>query len=109
MDSNVAALIAMAGLAVVSAAAFAVYRWGQRGRVRRIKAWVGRYLSDRYGTLPSRLTINCSDDPLWPVLVGFDHPTSGMRHSLQFTCVGRPSAYSLQSEKNAPPPTATAG
>lgn len=109
MDRNVGVLIAMACMAVVALAAVIVYRWGQRGRIRRIKAWVGRYLSDRYGALPSRLTINCSDDPLWPVLVGFDHPTSGMRHSLQFACAGRPSAYSLQSETDAPPRTASAG
>jgi hypothetical protein len=109
MDQHVAVLMGMAGLVVVSLAAFTVYRWGRRGRVRRIKAWVGRYLSDRYGTLPGRLTINCSDDPLWPVLVGFDHPTSRMRHSLQFACAGRASAYSLLSERDEPPQTARTG
>jgi hypothetical protein len=109
MDSNVAALMGMAGLAVASLAAFTAYRWWQRGRVRRIKAWVGRYLSDRYGVLPGRLNINCSDDPLWPVLVAFDHPTNGMRHSLQFACAGRSFTYSLLSETDEPCRTARAG
>jgi hypothetical protein len=109
MDQNVAVLMGMAGLAVVSLAAFTVYRSGQRGRVRRIKAWVGRYLSDRYGTLPGRLTINCSDDPFWPVLVGFDHPTSGIRHLLQFACAGRPSKYTLHSRSDETNPATRTG
>jgi hypothetical protein len=107
MDRNLGVLMGMAGLAVVALSAFTVYRWRQRGRIRRIKAWVSRFLSDRYGALPGRLTINCSDDPLWPVLVGFDHPTNSMRHSLQFACAGRPSAYSLLSETDEPRRTAS--
>jgi hypothetical protein len=109
MDRNVVVLLGMAGFAMVSLAAFTVYRWWQRGRVRRIKAWVSRYLSDRYGVLPGHLNINCSDDPLWPVLVGFDHPTNGMRHSLQFACAGRPFTYSLTSETDEPRGTRWAG
>ena len=106
MDRNVEVLMGMAALAVGPVAVVAAYRWLQRGRVRRIKAWVGRYLSDRYGVLPGRLKINCSDDPLWPVFVGFDHPRNGMRHSLQFACAGRPSTYSLRSETDEPCRTA---
>jgi hypothetical protein len=35
---------------------------------------VKNYLCVRYGELPNPLSINCSDDPLWPVLVAFDTP-----------------------------------
>jgi hypothetical protein len=80
----------MAFFAGIAGAAVAIFTWERRGRIRRIKSWVGRFLTDRYGALPGGLNINCSDDPLWPVLVAFDHPTSKMRHSLQFACVGRP-------------------
>ena len=92
-------LIGMAALALTALAAFAVYRQLQRKRVRRVEQWVKDYLSVRPGGQPSRLTINCSDDPLWPVLVGFDDPRTGVHHSLQFACAGSPSTFALLSEK----------
>ncbi len=95
---NTQALLGMAGLAAVALAVFAIYRWRQRDRVRQVTAWVGGYVSTRYGGPPGRLTVNCSDDPLWPVLVGFDHPATGIRHNLQFLCSGPPSRFSLLSE-----------
>jgi hypothetical protein len=36
---------------------------------------------------------------LWPVLVAFDTPGTGIRHSLQFTCTGTISTFALLSEK----------
>jgi hypothetical protein len=98
MERNMAALIGMVGLAVL--AAFAVYRWRQRDRVRRVERWVKDYLVTRGGQLPTNLHINCSDDTLWPVLVSFDGlPGGGTRHYLQFGCEGPVATFSLLSEK----------
>jgi hypothetical protein len=91
------ALIGMVGLAVL--AAFAVYRWRQHERVRRVERWVKDYLVTRDGQLPTNLLINCSDDLLWPVLVSFDGSPGGSRHYLQFGCGGPISTFSLLSEK----------
>jgi hypothetical protein len=44
------------------------------------------------------LNVNCSDDPLWPVLVSFDDPRTGIRHRLQFACSGQQSTFSLRAE-----------
>jgi hypothetical protein len=99
METSAQALVGMAGLALAALAAFALYRWRQRQRVRRVETWVKDYLVARYGVLPNDLNINCSDDTLWPVLVAFDGPRAGSRHSLQFACPGRPSTFSLLSEK----------
>src|SRR5436305_177191 len=95
MDNNTQVLIGMAGMAVTALAAFAIYRQRQRQRVRRIESQVKEYLSGRYGGLPNPLSINCSDDPLWPVLVNFDFPHTGVHHRLQFACGGRRPTFSL--------------
>jgi hypothetical protein len=92
-------LIGTAVLALTALAAFAVYRWRQRERVRRIERWVKDYLSVRFDGQPNRLSINCSDDPLWPVLAAFEDPRTGIRWSLQFACAGSPSTFSLLSDK----------
>ncbi len=99
MDNSVEALVLIAASALVALAAFALYRWQQRKRVRRVEGWVGGYLVARYGELPDHLNINCSDDRLWPVLVSFDSPRTETRHRLQFGCWGPPSTFSLLSEK----------
>jgi hypothetical protein len=44
-------------------------------------------------------TTNCSDDPLCPVIVAFDAPRTGIRHSLQFTSGRTHSMFALLSEK----------
>jgi hypothetical protein len=99
MQSNIAVLIGMAALALMALAAFGVYLWRQRQRVRRAEVWVRDFLFARYGVLPDNLNINCSDDPLWPVLVDFDGPGTGNRHSLQFAYPGASSTLSLLCEK----------
>lgn len=86
----------------IAIAGFAVYRWSRRNRVERIKAWIREYLWTRYGELPVPLQINCTDDPLWPVLVAFNHPRSGIGLRLQFSCARAPTSYTLTSEKEAP-------
>jgi hypothetical protein len=91
MARSTEALIGMAALTLAALTAFTVYRWRMRQRVR---AGVEGWLSDRYGGLPKDLTIDSSDDPLWPVLVAFDDPRTGTRHHLQFSCNGRPSTCS---------------
>ena len=99
MEQSVAALVGMAALAITGPVVFALYRWAQRRRVRRVESWVGDYLSARYGRVPDRLHVNCSDDRHWPVLVDFADPRSGTWHYLQFSCTGPPSTFSLLSEK----------
>src|SRR5262249_4248687 len=99
MDKNAVVLIRGALLVISGMAAFAAYRRQQRGRVRGVKEWVKGFLVTRYGEVPDRLNVNCSDDPLWPVLVAFDRPPGGTRHSLQFACHGPRSSFSLVSEK----------
>lgn len=100
MEHNIAGLIGIGALIATSLTAFAIYRWRQQQRVSRINDWVNDYLLTRYGELPIQLSINCSHDALWPVLVGFDTPGTGMRHRLQFACGGPPSTWSLLSEKD---------
>ena len=70
MDMNRGVVIWVAVLGLTAVVAFIVYRWQQRERVRGVEEWVKNYLTVRYGELPSPLRINCSDDQLWPVLVG---------------------------------------
>jgi len=92
--------VVLIALLVFSAlAAFAVYKWWQRQRVLRVERWVKDFLSLRYGKLPDHLSINCSDDRLWPVLVAFENPRTGSRQSLQFTCAGPESSFSLLSDQ----------
>jgi len=98
MARNTEALIGMAALALTALAAFAVYRWWMRQRVLPVRAGVGGWLSDRYGGLPKGLSIDCSDDPLWPVLVAFDDPGTGTRHRLRFACNGQPPTVSLVAD-----------
>ena len=100
MERSTELLIAVASLALVALAAFAVYRRRQRHRVRRVEGWVRDYLRARYGELPTRLSINCSDDPLWPVLVAFNAPGSGVRHNLRFTCGATHSTFALLGDKD---------
>src|SRR5436305_14379989 len=100
METGVAVIIGMAALGLTAAAAFVVYRWRQRKRVHRVKGWVKDYLCARYGELPNLLSINCSDDPLWPVLVAFDTPRTGIRHGMHFTCGSRHSTFALLSERD---------
>jgi hypothetical protein len=98
MNPSTQLVIGLAGAAMTALAAFAVDRWQQRACLRRVEAWVGGYLTDRYGTPLGDLTVNCSDDRLWPVLAAFADPRTGVRHRLQFACAGRPSTFALQSE-----------
>ena len=95
MDDSVAVLLWVAAGSVAGVVAFALYRWRQRRRVRRVERWVGEYLSARYGELPSPLHINCSDDRLWPVLVDFGNRATGMRHRMRFDCPGSGASLSL--------------
>jgi hypothetical protein len=95
MDRSVEVLIVMAGLSLVTLAAFACYSWQQRRRVRRVEKGVKDYLAVRYGKVPTPLSINCSNDPLWPVLVAFDDPQTGIAHRLQFGCWRWGSTVSL--------------
>jgi hypothetical protein len=99
MDKNTEVLIGMAVLALATAAAVAFYRGQQRKHVREVGTWVKDYILARYGEVPQPLHINCSNDSLWPVLVDFDSPRTGIRHRLQFACAGPRSAFSLLSEK----------
>lgn len=99
MQNNVEVLIGMAALGLTALVSFAIYRLWQKKRVRRVEGWVKDYLFARYGELPIPLSINCSDDPLWPVLVAFDAPRSRIRHDLQLTFAGVHSTLTLLSEK----------
>jgi hypothetical protein len=99
----------MAVLGLVGLAAFAIYRWKQRRRVRRLEGCVRDYLAGRYGQVPRPLYVNCSDDALWPVLVSFDDPRTGSRHGLQFACWGPPPGISLLSETEEPRAKARGG
>ena len=99
MEKSTAVLIGMATLSFVALTAFAVYRQRRRNRVGRVERWVKDYLCARYGEVPDRLSINCSDDLLWPVLVAFDAPRTGIRHNLQFTCGATHSTFALLAER----------
>jgi hypothetical protein len=92
-------LIGVSALGLTAAAVFVMYRWRQKERVRRVENWVKDYLCVRYGEVPQSLSINCSDDPLWPVFVAFEAPRTGSRHSLQFTCGWADSTFALASER----------
>ncbi len=99
MENSAQVSIGMAAAGLTAAAAFVVYRWWQKKRIRRVETWVKDYLCLRYGVLPNPLTINCSEDPLWPVFVSFDTPHNGTRHSLRFTCGRTHSSFALLSKK----------
>jgi hypothetical protein len=99
MGTSIQALIEMAAVLVAGLAALGLYRWRQRRRVRRVERWVAEYLSARYGTLPSALHINCTGDRLWPVLVDYRDPATGIEHRLHFDCPGSGSSLSLIREE----------
>jgi hypothetical protein len=99
-------LIAIVGLVAAAVASFIIFRWRQRDRVRRVKEWVGHYLSNRYGAAPGRLNLICSDDRSQSVLASFDHPTTGIRENVRFACAGSPSVWSVEGSRpnNSRPP-----
>ena len=99
MEKSTEVLFGMAAVGLTAVAAFVAYRRQQTKRVHRVEDWVKDYLRVHYGELPNPLSIDCSDDPLWPVLVAFDTPRTGIRHSLRFTCGGTPPTFALLSEK----------
>ena len=85
-------------LAIAAIGAFFVYRWRQRQRVLAMNVGIREYLCQRFGQLPDNLTINCSDDPLWPILVSFTTPPYDDKHHLQFMYSGPISTLALLSE-----------
>jgi hypothetical protein len=99
MDRSVEVLIGMLATVIPGLVVYVIYRWLQRRRVRRVQGWVKEYLSDRYGVVPASLRIACSDDRLWPVLVDFIAPRTGVRRRLRFTCDGARSTFALHSDK----------
>jgi hypothetical protein len=98
METSTQVLIGMAIAMVTALGGFAVYKWRMRQRAGQVKKWLEHYLIVRYGALPNQLSMNCSDDPLWPVLVAFNNPRTGIRHKLQFACQDPHRACSLLSE-----------
>jgi hypothetical protein len=98
VDKQVEVLVGIAVAALVAVLALVAYRRGRRRRALRVEASARKYLSHQYGALPQNLTVHCSDDTLWPVLVAFDHPTTGVRHRLQFGVCERDASLSLRSE-----------
>ena len=99
MQTSTQVLIGIVLVGFTALAAFALHTWQQQRRVCRVEGLVKQYLAVRYHGLPGHLRIQCSDDPLWPVLVTFDGPSAGSRRSLRFDCQGPRSALSLLSEK----------
>jgi hypothetical protein len=98
MHDNTGILSGLALLLFASMAVFAVYKLRRITRLRQVDTWVKDFLFARYRELPKDLRINCSNDQLWPVLVEFPAPDTGIRHSLEFSCSGPSSTYSLLSE-----------
>jgi hypothetical protein len=92
-------LVGMAAAALLAVVVVAVYRRGWHRRALRVGTSARAYLFNQYGQLPKNLTINCSDDTLWPVLVAFDRPKTGVRHRLQFGVRERDTSLALLSEK----------
>lgn len=84
-------------LTIVGIGLLAGYRWQQAVRARRIKAWIGEYLVNHYGTLPSPLSIHFVDDTPRPILVGFVGADRCTRHRLRFVCPGGSSTLALVS------------
>jgi hypothetical protein len=98
MQARREVLALMATVAAIVLAAFVVYRSQQRKRVSAVKVWIENYLVARDHAKPLHLTVDCSNDELWPVLVAYDDKQTGIRHRMQFRCQGLPSAFSLTSE-----------
>ncbi len=103
MERVAEVLILAAALALLALTGYAVHGWRRRRRVRRVEGWVRDYLAARYARLPDRLTIDCSADPLWPVLVNFADPRTGARRHLRFACPGAPASFALISERDLGP------
>jgi hypothetical protein len=99
METSAEVLMWMAGLALIALAAFVVYGWRRRARVRRVEGWVRNYLVARFGGLPDRLSINWYGDPLAPVLVNFADPRTGTRQHFRFACTGAPATFRLLLER----------
>lgn len=99
MDGHAELWAGAAALLLASVAVFALYKWWQLRRVRQVETWVKGYLTERFGEMPNRLRINCSNDRQWPVLVNFDAPRTETRYDMQFTCPGPHSTFSLLSER----------
>jgi hypothetical protein len=77
---------------------FAIYSQRKRQRALRITKWIRDYLSQNYGALvPDSLHINCSDDPLWPVIVRFTELKTGSRLCLQFASPESPKSIQVLS------------
>ncbi len=85
-------------LAIATICGFFVYRWRQQQRVRDVNLKIKDYLRGRFGRVPDNLTINCSDDPLWPILVSFTTAPYDDKHRLQFMCAGPISTLALLTE-----------
>lgn len=88
------------GFLFLGAMVLAAYQRRLRNRIHSIEMWVMDFLRGRYGKVPSQLHIHCSNDRLWPVLVRFDMPGIGLRHSMQFQCGGPSQTWSLISERD---------
>src|SRR5690348_1089229 len=95
MNATVEVLI-VGGFVFAALTAFAMYRWRQRQRIRRIKEWIDEFLVARFSVLPKNLTVNCSDDLFWPIMVDFDDPHSGAPQRLQFVCGKARSTFALR-------------
>jgi hypothetical protein len=102
MERNVFLGLGVATLVVVTLVVFALYRWQQRRRACHVAVWVKEFLRKSYGAVPNDLNINCSDDQLWPVLVGFREPGTGTRRDLQFSCHGPESAWFVDEKCRFP-------
>jgi hypothetical protein len=103
VEKSAEALVWMAAFMVAGLTATAVYRWRLRRRAGRVQALVKDHLVARYGALPGHLKINCSDDPLWPVLASYRDPDTGAPRIDQYAYGGQPSSFRLI------PPPAPAG
>lgn len=102
MGSNGQLLIGVTIVFLTCLAVFPVYRWWQQKRVRRVELWVKNFLLARFGAIPNYLNINCSQDPLWPVLVYFETPSTERQHRMQFDCRRSQHTWLLVSEREEP-------
>lgn len=91
-------VLLLTGLAIAVTGCFLVYRLLMRQRVRDVHERVRDYLRQQYDA-PVEVHINCSDDPLWPILVSFVDP-HGARQDLQFMCAGPISTFALVKSEN---------
>jgi len=103
MAQNVFLGLGVTTLVVVTLVVFALYRWQQRRRVCHVAVWVKEFLRKCYGALPNDVNIDCSDDQLWPVLVGFREPGTGTRRDLRFSCQGPESAWFVEENRRSAP------